>query len=208
MATNRTDRHTSGPSGAHPAGGSVAAAGASATMPSGASASASAGDTSEGGFAQKLKNQASERLVNQKNRAIGELDTIADAIRGTGRSLREQDHGAIAGYVENAADQLHRFSETLQRKEVGEIVEEVQRFGRSRPALFVGLAFGAGLAGARFLKSSGDANEPRTYSDYGTTSTPAGDWRRASSAPSYGAPGDTSAPLPRGGTGSGPADLG
>jgi hypothetical protein len=154
-----------------------------------------------GGLAEKVRHQASERLVDQKNRAIGGLDTIAEAIRGTGRQLREQEHAAVAGYVETAADELQRFSQALQQKEIGEIVEDVQRFGRTRPALFVGLAFGAGLAGARFLKSSGEARgssyehqgpDPRAASATG--------WRREPAGPESGG-------ARAGAVAAGPADL-
>jgi hypothetical protein len=206
MPTIRSDRTTSGPSGEESRGSAALPATSAAASTSSAQQASGQSATSEGGIAQKLRSQATERLVDQKNRAIGELDTIADAIRGTGHQLREREHNAVANYIDTAADQLHRFSQTLQNKEVGEIVEDVQRFGRSRPALFVGLAFGAGLVGARFLKSSSDSDESRT-GDYGTASGPSGDWRRSSSAPVYGGTGGSATPIsPAPGTGR--ADLG
>jgi hypothetical protein len=206
MAINRSDRTISGPSGDPPRGSAASSATSAAASTSSTQQASAQSAASEGGIAQKLRSQAAERLVDQKNRAIGELDTIADAIRGTGRQLRDNQHVAVASYVEGAADQLHRFSQTLQNKEVGEIVEEVQRFGRSRPALFVGLAFGAGLIGARFLKSSSDSYESRT-GEYGTPPRPASDWRQASSAPIYGGTRGSTGPNPPG-PGGGPADLG
>jgi hypothetical protein len=44
-------------------------------------------------------------------------------------------------------------------------VEDVQRFGRRQPALFIGLSLGAGLLGARFLKSSGRGSYAASYGD-------------------------------------------
>jgi hypothetical protein len=37
---------------------------------------------------------------------------------------------------------------------VRELIEDAQRFARRQPAVFLGLSFGLGLLGARFLKSS------------------------------------------------------
>ena len=116
------------------------------------------------GVADQLRTKASGALSQQKSRATQGLGSVVEAIRQTGRQLGDGNSG-IAGYVNNAADSLQRWTETLDRKDIGEIVEDVQRFGRRQPALFVGLSFGAGLLGARFLKSSreGQSYEGRSY---------------------------------------------
>ena len=105
------------------------------------------------GIADQLRTKASGALSQQKSRATEGLGSVVEAIRQTGQKLGEGNSG-VAGYVNNAADSLQRWKDTLDRKDIGEIVEDVQRFGRRQPALFVGLSFGAGLLGARFLKSS------------------------------------------------------
>lgn len=117
-----------------------------------------------GGVADQLRTKASGALSQQKSRATQSLGSVVEAIRQTGRQLGD-GHSGIASYVNNAADSLQRWTETLDRKDVGEIVEDVQRFGRRQPALFVGLSFGAGLLGARFLKSSreGQSYDGRSY---------------------------------------------
>ena len=119
----------------------------------------------QSGLADQLRTKASSALSQQKNRATEGLGSIVDAVRSTGRQLGDRDHSSIAGYVNNAADSLQRWTDTLQHKGVGEIVEDVQRFGRRRPALFIGLSFGAGLLGARFLKSSRPESYTSSYRD-------------------------------------------
>ena len=114
------------------------------------------------GIADQLRTKASGALSQQKSRATEGLGSVVEAIRQTGRQLGDSNASGIAGYVNNAADSLQRWTETLDRKDIGEIVEDVQRFGRRQPALFVGLTFGAGLLGARFLKSS---RENQSYGD-------------------------------------------
>lgn len=118
------------------------------------------------GIADQLRTKASGALSQQKSRATQSLGSVVEAIRQTGQQLGDGNSG-ISAYVNNAADSLQRWTQTLERKDIGEIVEDVQRFGRRQPALFVGLSFGAGLLGARFLKSSGEGQSyrQRSYGD-------------------------------------------
>ena len=121
------------------------------------------------GIADQLRTKASGALSEQKSRATQGLESVVEAIRQTGQKLGEGNSG-VAGYVNNAADSLQRWKDTLDRKDIGEIVEDVQRFGRRQPALFVGLSFGAGLLGARFLKSSSEGQSYGAGRSYGDAS--------------------------------------
>jgi hypothetical protein len=116
------------------------------------------------GVADQLRNRASDALAQQKHRATEGLGSIVDAVRSTGRQLGDTNQPGIARYVNNAADSLQRWVSTFDRKDVREIVEDVQQFGRRQPALFMGITFGAGLLGARFLKSSA-RDDQRSYRD-------------------------------------------
>jgi hypothetical protein len=139
----------------------------------------------EGGLADRLRDRASDALSHQKHRATESLGSIVDAVRRTGRQLGDTDRPAVAKYVNKAVDSLQRWTDAIDRKDVREIVEDVQQFGRRRPALFVGMSFGAGLLGARFLKSSA-RGEHRSYDDasfsYGERDTAASGERAGYSA--------------------------
>jgi len=130
----------------------------------------SAGESQQS-LADQLRQQASSRLAGQKDRAVQGLTSLADAVRQTGQQLREKDQTGIATYLESAADQAARFSQRLGNKDLGEIVEDVQRFAHRQPALFLGVSFGIGLLGARFLKSSRSGD--------GGSSHPNPAWRRS-----------------------------
>jgi hypothetical protein len=108
------------------------------------------------GLIDKVKDGAVSQLNTQKDRTTDGIGSVASAVRQSTRQLRDQQHDTIAEYVEQAAAQLERFSNTLKEKNVGELLEEAQRFARRNPALFVGGAFAVGLLSARFFKSSGD----------------------------------------------------
>jgi len=105
-------------------------------------------------LADQVRQQASSRLSSQKDRAVQGLTSLADAARQTSQQLRDKDQTGVAAYLESAADQAVRFSERLKQKDLGEIVDDVERFAHRQPAVFLGVSFGIGLLGARFLKSS------------------------------------------------------
>ena len=112
-------------------------------------------ESAEGsGIADKVRERAAAQLNTQKDRATDGIGSVAQVARETTQHLRERQHETVAGYVEQAADQLERFSQSLKNKDVRELVDDAQRLARRQPALFVGSAFALGLAGARFFKSS------------------------------------------------------
>jgi hypothetical protein len=106
------------------------------------------------GIVDRVRERAGAQLATQKDMATDGIGTIARAVRGTTKELREQQHDTIADYVDRAADQLERLSSGLKNKDIGELFRDAQSLARRQPAMFVGSAFAIGLLGARFLKSS------------------------------------------------------
>jgi hypothetical protein len=102
----------------------------------------------------KVRDTAAAQLTSQKNRATDGLGSISQAVRQSTHQLRDQEHDVIAHYIEQAADQIDRFSRSLRDKDVGDLARDMQRMAQRRPALFIGGAFAVGLLGARFWKSS------------------------------------------------------
>lgn len=93
-------------------------------------------------------------LSRGKDRAANTLGTVARTLRQSAQPLRDDNQAAAGRYVEQAADRVQRFSDYLQRHDVHEMVDGVERVARRQPAIFLGGAFALGLLGARFLKSS------------------------------------------------------
>ena len=117
--------------------------------------------TGNGGTAQTpgilggIKQNVTSRVDEQKNRAADGLGGIANVIRNAGNELRTENE-AIAGYVDQASEQLRRFADQIRQKGVADMLDDVHSFARRRPALFIGGAFLVGLGIARFLKSSAE----------------------------------------------------
>ena len=60
----------------------------------------------------------------------------------------------LASWVDAASDQLRHMANRLRDRPASELADDLARFARERPALFIGGAFLLGLGVARLLKSS------------------------------------------------------
>lgn len=109
-----------------------------------------------------IQQRVTSRVDEQKNRAADGLGGIADVIRNAGNELRNENE-TVAQYVDMASDQLRRFANNIRQRGVSEMLEDVDRFARRNPALFIGGAFLIGIGVARFLKASSERSSDRSY---------------------------------------------
>jgi hypothetical protein len=123
------------------------------------------------------------QLTRQKDRTSEGIGSVVTAVRQSTQQLRDQQHDTIAEYVEQAAEQLQRFSNTLKEKNVSELLGDAQRFARRNPAVFVGGAFVVGVLGARFFKSSRDRGGNGDWRERFGPGRPSSD--RVSPSPGY-----------------------
>jgi ElaB/YqjD/DUF883 family membrane-anchored ribosome-binding protein len=106
----------------------------------------------------RVRDGASSQISQQKDRATEGLTSLAQAVRQSTQSLRDNQQGTVAQYVERAADRIEQFSTTLRERDLKELARDAERFARRQPAVFIGAAFAAGVLAARFLKSSADGD--------------------------------------------------
>ena len=118
----------------------------------GTGAAAGGSDSSQQTMGE-LKEKVASVADAQKDRAAEGLGGIADAARQTGEGLRSQNE-TLASWVNAASDQLRHMADRLRDRPAAELVDDLSRFARERPAVFIGGAFLLGLGVARLLKSS------------------------------------------------------
>jgi hypothetical protein len=129
------------------------------------------------GAADKAKDAASNiagtaqeavqpRLEGQKEKAVGQLNGLADAVRQTSRQLHERDQHGLADVVDQSAKRVDRLAGYLRDRDLGQLVDDVERYSRREPSLFVGGALALGFIAARFLKSSRERAYQNRYNDY------------------------------------------
>ena len=116
----------------------------------------------------QVAEQATSKLDERKDQATSGLGDVSQAVRKTGEELRSRDQAMVAGYVDQAAEQLDRATQYLRNRDVRELVSDVESFARREPTLFIGGAFALGVLAARFLKSSGQAASSGTSGSMGS----------------------------------------
>ncbi len=114
-----------------------------------------------GEIVNQVQQRAGSQISQQKESAATELTTIVNAVRRFGESLSGEETGPIARYAaqygDKAAENLERLSSYIREKDPKELLNDMQNFGRRRPAWLLGGAFILGFAGARLIKSSMEA---------------------------------------------------
>lgn len=111
------------------------------------------------------KARARAAVEDRKNASAQDVADIAHALRTSADDLEQRDRTAAAGYVRQAAGGLEQFADSLQRRDLDDMVRQTEEFARRQPGLFVGGAVVAGFALARFLKSSADRRRTEAYGE-------------------------------------------
>lgn len=165
------------------------------------------GDFHDGDGAGGVKGMASgaaEKLMNtaeqQKRAGADYVSGVADSVRRAAGEFEEQLPQA-ARYIRRAADQMEMMSDSLRRREMRQMLSDVQSFARRQPAAFLGVSLLAGFAAMRFLKSSAPTSSSGRYA--GSEDEEMFDDGRFG-APSSSMPAGMSGAQERGGMSSGP----
>lgn len=116
-----------------------------------------ASDSNTASPEKDLISRASEKLIDtaeqQKMAGADFVGSIAGAVRRAAGEF-EGPVPQAAEYIRYAADKMDNMSDAVRRRDVGQIVSELQSFARQQPTAFLGATFLAGFAAVRFLKSS------------------------------------------------------
>jgi hypothetical protein len=120
-----------------------------------------------GEIVNQVQQRAGSQLTRQKESAASDLSTVVNAVRRFGESLAGQENGPIARYAaqygDKAANNLERLSNYIREQDPKQLLDDVQDFGRRRPAWLLGGAFLLGFAGARLIKSSMEAASQQQF---------------------------------------------
>jgi ElaB/YqjD/DUF883 family membrane-anchored ribosome-binding protein len=103
--------------------------------------------------------RATEALDEQKGTVASGLTSVAESIKQVGENLHTNEEAnpiaeTAAKYTNSLAQQIENISGYFERKDVRDMVRDVETFARRNPAYFIGGAVALGFLAARFLKSS------------------------------------------------------
>ena len=122
--------------------------------------------------AKNMASQAGDKLLStmeqQKTAGADFVSGMAGAMRRAANEFG--DVPQAAQYIHLAADQIDSVSDAFRRRDLNQLVAEVQDFARRQPTAFMGAAVLAGFAVMRFLKTSTAGSAATSGQSYGTGS--------------------------------------
>lgn len=108
--------------------------------------------------ASQLFNDARDRgarsLAQQKEALTNQIGGFSHAMYRAADTLHEEGDHAVAGYVESLGSGVERVAQYLNERDLTRLADDARECARRRPGLFYGGFLLAGLALARFIKSS------------------------------------------------------
>jgi hypothetical protein len=137
------------------------------------------------------RSQIKGQAMSQQQKAAQGLTSLAQEMRGLADGSSQGAPGPARDLLQQASSSVENFASMLQNREPAELLDEVRRFARRKPGLFLFGAAAAGVLAGRLTSGvkaahsdtgpsagyTGQTNyvDPApTYSDYSATGTYAG----------------------------------
>jgi len=116
----------------------------------------------------QAKKQVSEQATMQTMKAAEGVRGIADQLQALTRG--EQAEGVAADVVKDISQRVQGLASKLESTEPQELLNEVRRFARNKPGMFLIGAMAAGFVGGRLVKgaTADDDSQQPDYSQYRT----------------------------------------
>jgi len=116
------------------------------------------------------RTQVKSQVVSQQQKAGQSLSSLAQELRSLADGTSEGAPGPARDLLQQASSSVENFAAMLQNREPAELLDEVRRFARRKPGLFLLGAAAAGVVAGRLTSGVKAA-----HSDNGSSSTyPAG----------------------------------
>ena len=110
----------------------------------------------------EVRSQLTGQVSTQQERAAGGIRTVSDQLRSMADS---SDDGMASNLVSQAASRAGDVAGWLESRQPADVLDEVKRFARRRPGVFIAIAAGAGIVVGRLAKSltsGNDSSDQRT----------------------------------------------
>ena len=129
------------------------------------------------GVASEAKNQARDlvgeartqlrdQASTQQNNLAGWLSSMSEELRGMADRTGEPGQGVASSLVNQASSRSGDLADWLQRHEPADLLDEVTRFARRRPGIFLVIAGAAGLVAGRLARGLAAGNDDDQASGY------------------------------------------
>ncbi|MBG6237606.1 ElaB/YqjD/DUF883 family membrane-anchored ribosome-binding protein [Mycetocola sp. CAN_C7] len=108
-------------------------------------------------LAGEVRSQLSSQVSTQQERAAGGIRSMSDELRSMADS--SESHGVASNLVSQAASRAGDVAGWLEGRDPSAVLDDVKRFARQRPGLFIAIAAGAGIVVGRLAKSLASGND-------------------------------------------------
>jgi hypothetical protein len=121
---------------------------------------------SAGGLTDRLRSDGRQQLETRKRMAAEQIEEVAHALSRAGEQLESQP--TLAGYASQIATNVSNLATRLRDGSIEDLVDDTRQLARRNPGLFILGSFAAGVALARFLKSTQQTLAETREEDYGS----------------------------------------
>jgi hypothetical protein len=130
----------------------------------------------------QARGQVTEQARNGQQQATEGLRSLAQELHEMADGGDRQ--GPASDLAKQAADKLGELAEWLNRREPGDLIEEVRGLARRRPGAFLLGATAAGVLAGRLTRGAVDANRDTDDRNFGQVGTRFGSTQQVGYAPS------------------------
>ena len=117
----------------------------------------------------QAQGQLHEQAAEGQQRIAKKLLSLSDELRSMAENSGQ---GVAVDVAQQAASRVRDAGHWLEKREPGQVVNEVQSFARRRPAVFLMLAAGAGLVAGRLTRGLKDATADDSTETAGPVTVP------------------------------------
>ncbi len=120
------------------------------------------------GLVHTVRNEVRSQASTQQSRAAEGIRGVSDQLSGLAQG--QPASGLAADLVQQAAQRTQSIAQWLEQREPADILDEVKRFARQRPGIFIAIAAGAGIVAGRLTKAlASSAKDERSGGDASAT---------------------------------------
>jgi hypothetical protein len=109
-------------------------------------------------LASSAQDRLQDKVAEQKGLGADYVNSFAGAMRQAANHF-DSDVPVAGTYMRKAADQIETAADALREGNFSDLVQGAQKFARSQPTAFFGLALLAGFGAVRFLKSASSESD-------------------------------------------------
>jgi len=113
------------------------------------------------------RDSAMSLLDGQRARVADQIAALGGALQQSTESLESTGIASLAEYVNQAAEQINGFADTVRDRSWNDLAGDLESFGRRYPLTFMMSAMGVGFMLGRFLLSSSDRTQTSMSSGAG-----------------------------------------